>query len=221
MPKQWGKYTSNPQNKGNLCDYLTKSLCKLGQERLPENTKLVIGVGLKDGERCVVVTRGQCCDMPDLKSDQEEADTRLLLRAKYASTPETRIVIHSPDTDVLVLSAAHFDRLGSKELWFRTGVKDRLRLIPVHKVSQALGPAMCDALPAVHALTGCDSTSSLAGIGKKKAWDVLRRNRVHQDSLRISSDRHENWMPQQPPNASNSYATSTHPRRGHQTPLTS
>ena len=110
------------------------------------------------------------------KSDQEEADTRLLLHAKYASTPETRIVIHSPDTDVLVLSAAHFDRLGSKELWFRTGVKDRLRLIPVHKVSQALGPTMCDTLPALHALTGCDSTSSLAGIGKKKAWDVLRRN---------------------------------------------
>ena len=113
--------------------------------------------------------------MPDLKSDQEEAETRLLLHAKYASTPETRIVIYSPDTDVLVLSAAYFDRLGSKELWFRTGVKDRLRLIPVHKVSQALGPTMCDALPALHALTGCDSTSSLAGIGKKKAWDVIRR----------------------------------------------
>ena len=185
VPKQWGKYISNPQNKVNLCDYLTKSLCKLGQERLPENKKLVIGGGLKDGERCVVVTRGQCCDMPDLKSDQEEADTRLLLHAKYASTPETRIVIHSPDTDVLVLSAAHFDRLGSKELWFRTGVKDRLRLIPVHKVSQALGPKMCDALPALHALTGCDSTSSLAGIGKKKAWDVLRRNHVHQVSLNL------------------------------------
>ena len=106
--------------------------------------------------------------MPDLKSDQEEADTRLLLHAKYASTPETRIVIHSPDTDVLVLSAAHFDRLGSKELWFRTGAKDLLRLIPVHKVSQAQGPTMCDALPALHALTGCDSTSSLQALGRRK-----------------------------------------------------
>ena len=67
VPKQWGKYISNPQNKVNLCDYLTKSLCKLGQERLPENKKLVIGGGLKDRERCVVVTRGQCCDMPDLQ----------------------------------------------------------------------------------------------------------------------------------------------------------
>ena len=99
VPRQWGKYISNPQNKVNLCEYLTKSLCKLGQERLPENKKLVIGGGLKEGERCVVVTRGQCCDMPDLKSDQEETDTRLLLHAKYASTPETRIIIHSPDTD--------------------------------------------------------------------------------------------------------------------------
>ena len=85
--------------------------------------------------------------MPNLKSDHEEADTRLLYHAKYGSTPETRIVIHS--TDVLVLSAAHFDRLGCKEPWFRTGVKDRLRLIPVHNVSKALGPTMCDAVPAL------------------------------------------------------------------------
>lgn len=35
VPKQWGKYTFNPQNKENLCDYLTKSMCKIAQEKLP------------------------------------------------------------------------------------------------------------------------------------------------------------------------------------------
>ena len=42
---------------------------------------------------------------------------------------------------------------------------------------------MCRALPAFHAITGCDSTSSLAGIGKKKGWQGLLQSEQHQDSL--------------------------------------
>ena len=39
-----------------------------------------------------------------------------------------------------------------------------------------LGSDVCAALPCFHALTGCDSTSGLFGIGKKKAWATLKRN---------------------------------------------
>lgn len=44
---------------------------------------------------------------------------------------------------------------------------------------------MCNALPALHALTGCDSNSSLAGVGKKKAWELLKQSNVHQESLSL------------------------------------
>ena len=44
---------------------------------------------------------------------------------------------------------------------------------------------MCSSLPGFHAITGCDSTSSLAGIGKKKAWDSFCRSTDHQDSLSL------------------------------------
>ncbi|KAK3746853.1 hypothetical protein QZH41_000042 [Actinostola sp. cb2023] len=182
-PKQWGKYITNPQNKINLCDFLVKALCDLGQERLPEGKKLVVAGGFKDGERTVAITRDHRTDVADLRSNHEEADTRMLLHAKCASRPDTRVVIQSPDTDVLVLSTTHFANLDCEELWFRTGVKDRLRFIPVHDVSRALGPGKCEALPALHALTGCDSNSSLAGIGKKKAWGVFSQSCVHQQSL--------------------------------------
>ena len=47
----------------------------------------------------------------------------MLLYARYAATAETKIVFHSPDTKVLLLSAVHFDRLGCEELWLRSGVK--------------------------------------------------------------------------------------------------
>ena len=46
----------------------------------------------------------------------EEADTRMLLHAQYAAgqCQEAKIVIQSPDTDVLVLSAAHFEDIASR-----------------------------------------------------------------------------------------------------------
>ena len=42
--------------------------------------------------------------------------------------------------------------------------------IPIHEVAVAVGPRKSDTLPLFHALTGCDTVSSLAGIGKKTAW---------------------------------------------------
>ena len=135
----------------------------------------------------MAITRDSCVDVGDLKSNQEEADTRMLLHAKYAAgqCQEAKIVIQSPDTDVLVLSAAHFEDIASKELWFHTGVKDRLRFVPVHDVCQNLSNRVLKALPAFHALTGCDTTSALFGIGKKKPWSVFIRSAVHQESLTI------------------------------------
>jgi hypothetical protein len=80
---------------------------------------------------------------------------------------------------------AHYRSVSCDELWFRTGVKDRLRYIPVHDVYRALGQGICEALSAFHALTGCDSNSALAGVGKKKAWDILKQSNVHQESLSL------------------------------------
>ena len=186
-----GKYITNPKNKENLCDFITKSMCSLGKGRLPDNTQLVIGGGFKDGERCVAITRDFHSDMTDLTSNHEEADTRMLFHAKYAATPETRIIIQSPDTDVLVLAAAHFASIAPKKLWFRTGVKDRLRFAPVHDVCQKLGDRVLAALPAFHALTGCDSNSSISGIGKMKAWKAMIGSEVHQESLSLLGQEQE------------------------------
>ena len=69
-----------------------------------------------------------------------------------------------------------FHSLACKQLWFRTGVKDKLRFIPSHSMVESLGSDTCASLPCFHALTGCDSTSGLCGIGKKKAWMTLRKN---------------------------------------------
>jgi hypothetical protein len=46
----------------------------------------------------------------------------------------------------------------------------------VHDITLAIGPLVCNILPAVHALTGCDTTSSFFGIGKKTVYKTLIQN---------------------------------------------
>ncbi|KAL7384824.1 hypothetical protein ABVT39_009510 [Epinephelus coioides] len=41
-------------------------------------------------------------------------------------------------------------------------------------MSACLGPEMSCALPMFHALTGCDTVSSFAGLGKKAAWSTWK-----------------------------------------------
>ena len=183
IPKQWAKYISNPRNKENLADFLCRALCKRLTQNLHPQQKVFLAGGFKDGMKTASCTEGHCAIVPLLRSDHEEADTRLLLHAKHASLTHSRIVIQSPDTDVLVLCIAHFENLQCRELWFRTGAKDRLRFIPVHLLHSSLGQPLCKALPAFHALTGCDSTSALQGIGKTTAWKILLKHNQFQHQL--------------------------------------
>ena len=46
-------------------------------------------------------------DIPELHSDHEEIDTRLLLHAKHASIAHEPITVKSPDTDVFILMLGH------------------------------------------------------------------------------------------------------------------
>ncbi|KAJ8049799.1 hypothetical protein HOLleu_02705 [Holothuria leucospilota] len=149
---------------------------EIGQEKLKEGEELVIGGCFinQNQNQAVSVTNGVAICIKALQSDHEETDTRLLLHAKHASQDHKRIVVQSPDTDLAVLCASFLSDLNCQELWFRSGVKDKLRYIPMHKVAEKLGRCLCAALPTFHALTGSDSTSSLSGIGKKKTESFPR-----------------------------------------------
>ena len=46
--------------------------------------------------------------------------------------------------------------------------------IPVHSICSILNPVLCNILPAAHAITRCDSTSSLFVIGKRTVFKVLK-----------------------------------------------
>ena len=75
-------------------------------------------------------------DIEALQCNHEEADTRMILHAAYAvrDSPTSAIVVQSSGTDVLVLWVSHFTGIGCNELWFRTGVTDHQRYIPVDSI---------------------------------------------------------------------------------------
>jgi hypothetical protein len=120
----------------------------------------------------------------DLVSTQEEADTRMLLHASHADAvfeeagQQGRILITSAVTDVLVLAIHYFSQLAhTTALWIETGVVTRVndlrRYIHVHAICSAMAVAFCQILPAVHALTGYDSTSAMFGLGNGLSLRLL------------------------------------------------
>ncbi len=102
----------------------------------------------------------------------EEFDTRCILHAANASQEgHTRILIHANDTDVLVVCIAFFHALSLDELWIAFAQGKHRRYVPVHAICEHFADReMMTALPISHALTGSDTTSFLAGIGKKTAF---------------------------------------------------
>lgn len=107
------------------------------------------------------------------RCSHEEADTRLLLHCLHAGeNGSNTVAIRTVDTDVVVLAIAFFSKLQLKELWIHFGVGKNVRLLAIHELSSVFGPDKSAALPVFHSMTGCDTTSSFSGRGKKSAWDA-------------------------------------------------
>jgi hypothetical protein len=132
-----------------------------------------------------VVSDQEVFDCPDLYSTQEEADTRMILQALHADKrlkelgKQGRIIIKTSDTDVIVLCIYFYKQMtNTSELWVQMGnvssVKDGRRFLPIHKLSSSLSEITCRVLPAAHALSGCDTTSSFFGIGKMSVYKLLK-----------------------------------------------
>ena len=134
--------------------------------------------GFQDGEIVIKVTGNGQEMMKELFSTHEEADTRMVLHAVSLSSQFPRTIIRSDDTDVLVL-LVHYTNQGqlSKDVFMHARHSGeyvtRERFIPILTIAEKIGNDICQSLLATHALSGCDSMSSLFSIGKKTAYQTL------------------------------------------------
>ena len=176
VPTKWSTYIANPANKTSLQQFLGRMWTEIGKRMLTSGQQLVLAGCFTDPQDAVVVERGISRALAHLKSDHEEAVTRMMLHTADCSHIYPRVVVESPDTDVAVLAVYVVTSLSCQQMWMKTGVRDKLRYIPIHALPQKLGPDLCCLLPAFHSLTGCDTTSGPYMIGKKKSLKAMRDN---------------------------------------------
>ena len=166
----------NGQNKNSLIKFLNDYWSKPSSRHKLADKELYIACGA----RCYKVTANSAQEVVELSSEQEEADTRLLLHAKHAATPHVKaIIISSKDTDVrkLCISFAHAIPV---PIFQRRVSQHHARYIDISKIASAFGEDVCKALLGLHAFTGCDSVSAFAGIGKVRPLKLLRGKKEFQ-----------------------------------------
>ena len=130
-----------------------------------------LGGGFKDEPKSVLVTAGIVTDVAALEPTQQEADTRVILHSIHSVQKEDveRIIIHTNDTDTVVISCVYYAStllrdLSELSMWVRTA---RGSYLPIHGIAAAVDPSTSHALPFIHSLSGRDTTSYSYCTGKK------------------------------------------------------
>ena len=164
MPNNWKDFLRVDENKTELFNFLSRQVSLLqikGRE-----------VYATDGPN--VNCSFHQADLAGLvPCSHEESDTRLFLHmADAVKKGHKRLLLRTVDTDVVVIAIATLSKIEPDELWVAFGTGGNFRVIAIHEVAAALGPRKSSTLPMFHALTGCDTVSSFAGIGKKTAWST-------------------------------------------------
>ena len=78
------------------------------------------------------------------------------------------VVVIADDTDILVLLVYYAH--SSHQFYMET----KQHTIDIDAAQQAPGIDVCRSLLFVNAMTGCDTTSAMFGVGKTKAFNVLQ-----------------------------------------------
>ena len=133
-------------------------------------------IAQSEGEVVVTtfVLQNSCADDPVVQSEHslcpcnhEEFDIRVTLHAANAASQGYKnILIIANDTDVIVLAISFFSEIGAEKLWVSFGMGKKLRYISIHNICRIMSPAKAYALPAFHALTGCDNISFFLALEK-------------------------------------------------------
>lgn len=150
---------SHNNTKNDLTEYLSVKLMKSATF---ESKNLIVSWH----NTCFSNKKGH---LEHLASTQEEADTKLILHSLAAakehstSRESLTITVCSPDSDVFFLLLKYYDDF-SCHITFQTGSGSKRRDITVSSVASVLSKVQREALLAMHALSGCDTTG---GFSKK------------------------------------------------------
>ncbi|SMN02506.1 hypothetical protein SPONN_1209 [uncultured Candidatus Thioglobus sp.] len=147
------RFLSHEKTKADLTNYLAKAT--LDDKKNSTQLVIVSASGHTKSNR----------NMSFEDNNHEEADTLMICLAAEVSQrcPDAQLVFFTPDTDVLVLAVAHYDKLCKK-----TSLSMVSGTVDIEPIWRALGKEKAQALPIFHAFTGTDNVGKFSGIGKPK-----------------------------------------------------
>ena len=106
------------------------------------------------------MSAGHVHHFPLLHCTHEEADDRMFHIQAILSdqASPTSVMVFSADTDVFICLLYHL----SIKLWVVQNSGEKRSVLPVHDICTSLDDKLVQCLPALHALTGWDSTSKIS-----------------------------------------------------------
>lgn len=189
-PADWKSFLANDENKIQLIRLLLKVWSSHQYAPKLQGRQLIFICEEKaflitstDGKKTTKV------EIPSLCSTQEETDSRIILYLNYARDKEYKFVrVKSPDSDIFFILLHYVGSSSETVILFDTGTGNKQRLINVSQLAGDLGQDMCTSLMALHAYSGCDSTSAFRGIGKVKPVKCLLRLQEYVPTLSSLGD---------------------------------
>ena len=158
-PSNWKEFLRSSENETEFFKYLSLKLSTLSDSKIIcayDDT-----VANKYDDDVTFLT----------PSDHEEADTRVFLHVKDITRKGLKNdMIHTVDTDVLILAISLYQSLGTDNLWVDFGSGKNRSIIPLHDV--VLDPIKRKGLRFFFCFTGCDQVSFFENVSKQTAWKV-------------------------------------------------
>lgn len=176
LPKFWASIDNKISLQQFFIDWLI--------EKYNSEKPLYLGGCHKNNKiyHCYRLCSGNFTEVRLLYCEHEEADDRLQYHISHAVKVDgiDIALVCSGDTDVHTSLLYNFEyqwkQYGLRELWFQHNEQ----ISPVHESATALGRSLVNILPAIHALTGSDTTSKVST--KEKAFKIASHEK-HQTQL--------------------------------------
>ena len=106
-------------------------------------------------------------EIPELLSNQEETDTRVVLYINYAKELGFQsTIVRTPDTDIFFILLFHAHNIHQMKIHVDIGVGKTRRLINVSDMAFELGKEWYTVLLGFYVFTGEDCTRAFKGKGK-------------------------------------------------------
>lgn len=173
--KQFGSFWRNGKNKNQLINFFVDYWSQESVRKRLNKKELYVSYS----NICLKLTQHLVQEVEELRSFQEEADTKLMLHAAHVPSTFNAIILCCEDTDVLILGLAFSSKI-KVPLYQKCAAQSRLRFLDIKNIADFWGQDMCDSLLGLHAFTGCDTVSAFAGKGKIKALKMVRGNSEYQ-----------------------------------------